>query len=84
MNRASEVVTTDEVSIETYVDGDKAGPDIVVLPFYGRDGGADFDRFTAALADAGYRVLRPQPRGIGRLRGARLPPDTHLNTSHRG
>jgi len=62
MTRYSEIVTTGPVSIETYVDGD--GPDVVVLPSYGRDGGADFDPFTAGLVAAGYRVLRPQPRGI--------------------
>jgi len=62
VTRHGEIVTTGPVSIETYVDGD--GPDVVVLPSYGRDGGDDFDPFTAALIDAGYRVLRPQPRGI--------------------
>jgi pimeloyl-ACP methyl ester carboxylesterase len=62
VTRYSEIVTTGPVSIETYIDGD--GPDVVVLPSYGRDGGADFDPFTATLVGAGYRVLRPQPRGI--------------------
>lgn len=63
MTRHSEMVTAGPVSIETYVDGD--GPGVVVLPSYGRDGGEDFDLFTAALVEAGYRVLRPRPRGIG-------------------
>jgi pimeloyl-ACP methyl ester carboxylesterase len=67
MNRPSEIVTTGEVPIETYVDGE--GPDVVILPSYGRDGGDDFDPLTAALADIGYRVLRPQPRGIARSAG---------------
>jgi pimeloyl-ACP methyl ester carboxylesterase len=62
VTRYSEVVTAGRVSIETYVDGE--GPDVVVLPSYGRDGGDDFDPFVAALAGAGHRVLRPQPRGI--------------------
>jgi pimeloyl-ACP methyl ester carboxylesterase len=62
VTRYSEIVTTGPVSIETYIDGD--GHDVVVLPSYGRDGGDDFDPFTATLIDAGYRVLRPQPRGI--------------------
>jgi len=62
VTRHGEIVTTGPVSIETYIDGD--GPDVVVLPSYGRDGGDDFDPFTATLIDAGYRVLRPQPRGI--------------------
>lgn len=35
-----------------------------MLPSYGRDGLDDFDRFTDAIVDAGWRVLRPQPRGI--------------------
>jgi pimeloyl-ACP methyl ester carboxylesterase len=67
MERHSEFVTAGAVTIETYVDGDGrgAGPDVVVLPSYGRAGGKDFDDFTAALTRAGHRVLRPQPRGIG-------------------
>jgi NAD(P)-dependent dehydrogenase (short-subunit alcohol dehydrogenase family) len=52
VNRNSEIVTAGPVSIETYVDGQ--GPDVIVLPSYGRDGGRDFDPFTTALADAGY------------------------------
>jgi pimeloyl-ACP methyl ester carboxylesterase len=67
VTRHGEIVTAGPVSIETYIDGD--GPDVVVLPSYGRDGGDDFDPFTAALVDAGYRVLRPQPRGIARSTG---------------
>jgi len=62
MTRPSEIVTTGLASIETYLDGD--GPNVVILPSYGRDSGADFDSFTASLVGAGYRVLRPQPRGI--------------------
>jgi len=67
MNRHSEMVRAGAVSIETYVDGD--GPAVVVIPSYGRDGGEDFEPFTAALVAAGYRVLRPQPRGVGRSAG---------------
>jgi pimeloyl-ACP methyl ester carboxylesterase len=62
LNRKSEIVTAGAVSIETYIDGH--GPAIVILPSYGRDGGRDFDPLTTTLADAGYRVLRPQPRGV--------------------
>jgi pimeloyl-ACP methyl ester carboxylesterase len=69
MSRRSEIVSAGPVSIETYIDGDEGGRDVVVLPSYGRDGGADYDVFTAALAGAGYRVLRPQPRGIARSTG---------------
>jgi pimeloyl-ACP methyl ester carboxylesterase len=67
MKRHSEMVTTDEVSIETFVDGN--GTTLVVLPSYGRDGGDDFDPFTVAMVGAGYRVLRPQPRGIAKSVG---------------
>lgn len=48
MNRHSDMVSDGSVSIETYIDGDRSGPDVVVLPSYGRDGGADSDRFAAA------------------------------------
>jgi pimeloyl-ACP methyl ester carboxylesterase len=67
VSRHSQIATTDQVSIETYVDG--SGPAVVVIPSYGRDGGDDFEPFTAALVGAGYRVLRPQPRGIARSAG---------------
>jgi hypothetical protein len=53
--------------------GRRHGLDVVVLPFYGRDGGDDFDPFSTALAEAGYRVLRPQPRGIARSAGPNAP-----------
>lgn len=43
---------------------------MVIIPSYGRDGGDDFDPLTAALVGSGYRVLRPQPRGIAHSVGA--------------
>jgi pimeloyl-ACP methyl ester carboxylesterase len=49
--------------IEVLAQGD--GPVIVLLPSLGRSA-ADFDAIAVRLASAGYRVLRPQPRGIGR------------------
>ncbi len=67
MIRQREIVAVGAASIETYVDGH--GPAVVILPSYGRDGGRDFDPLTATLARAGYRVLRPQPRGVGRSAG---------------
>lgn len=67
MSRRSELVVVGGQSIETYVDG--AGPDVVIIPSYGRDSGDDFESFAAALVGAGYRVLRPQPRGIGESTG---------------
>lgn len=63
MSRRREMVTVGERLIETFVDG--AGPDVLIIPSYGRDSGDDFEPFTAAVAGAGYRVLRPRPRGIG-------------------
>ena len=67
MVRTSKTVRTAGVEIGTYVDGD--GPALVILPSYGRDGGADYDDITARTAKAGWRVLRPQPRGIAGSRG---------------
>lgn len=55
-------VTTGQASIDTCVDGH--GPSVVIVPSYGRDAGSDFDPLTTALVEAGYRVLRPQPRGV--------------------
>ncbi len=49
--------------IEVLAQGE--GPVIVLLPSLGRSA-SDFDLIAERLADAGYRVLRPQPRGIGK------------------
>lgn len=63
-----ELVSTRNATIETFIQGE--GPVLVVLPSYGRDGGADFDQFSTIVAEeAGIRVVRPQPRGIGRSTG---------------
>lgn len=61
------VVTSAQASIDTRVDGH--GPAVVVIPSYGRDAGGDFDALTEALVAAGYRVLRPQPRGVASSAG---------------
>ena len=53
-----------------------AGPPIVLLPSLGR-GAEDFDPIAARLADAGFRALRPQPRGIGRSNGPLSGIDLH-------
>ena len=53
-------------SIEVLVQGQ--GPALVLLPSRGR-GAEDFDDLAARLAQAGYRVLRPEPRGIGASTG---------------
>ena len=64
-----------EVSIEVLVDGDD-GPPIVLLPSLGR-GAEDFDAIAARLASAAFKVLRPQPRGIGASRGPLAEMDLH-------
>jgi pimeloyl-ACP methyl ester carboxylesterase len=61
--RNSVLVEYDDVRIETIVEGD--GPTIVILPSLGRDGYEDYDEVSHLLVAAGWRVLRPQPRGIG-------------------
>ena len=43
-------------------------PRVVLLPSLGR-GAGDFEPIAAALAQAGLRVVRPQPRGIGHSHG---------------
>jgi pimeloyl-ACP methyl ester carboxylesterase len=63
-----------EVAIEVLAQGH--GHRIVLLPSLGR-GAADFDPIAERLACAGYRVLRPQPRGIGASRGPMAGIDLH-------
>ena len=65
--RDGEIVRGDGVEIESYVDG--AGPVFVILPSYGRDGGDDFDDISARLVAAGWKVVRPQPRGVAGSKG---------------
>jgi pimeloyl-ACP methyl ester carboxylesterase len=52
----------DEVEIIVYSQGQ--GPVIVLLPSLGR-GATDMEELALPLCDAGYRVLRPEPRGHG-------------------
>ena len=58
----SQFVNTPQADIRVLVQG--AGPAVVILPSYGRDGGDDYNGISSALVTAGYKVLRPQPRGI--------------------
>lgn len=60
--RPSIMVSGHGVTIETFVQGE--GPSIVMLPSTGRDGEEDFDAVAATLAAGGFKILRPQPRGI--------------------
>jgi pimeloyl-ACP methyl ester carboxylesterase len=55
-----------DVHIEVIAQG--TGPVIVILPSLGR-GAEDYDVVAAQLAADGFRVLRPQPRGIGASTG---------------
>ena len=57
----SQFVRSGAANIRVLVQG--SGPAVVIIPSYGRDGGDDFNRVSSALVEAGYLVLRPQPRG---------------------
>lgn len=62
------------VQIETLSQG--TGPTVVILPSLGR-GAEDYDEVARLLAADGLRVLRPQPRGIGRSTGPMTGLDMH-------
>ncbi|HEY2844229.1 MAG TPA: alpha/beta hydrolase [Bryobacteraceae bacterium] len=64
--RTREVVRSGPVAIEVIAEG--RGPLIVMLPSLGRDS-EEFDPAAQRIAAAGFRVLRPQPRGFGRSSG---------------
>ncbi|MEN9587872.1 MAG: hypothetical protein RIT15_1447 [Pseudomonadota bacterium] len=52
-----------DVQIDVLVDG--AGPAVVLLPSSQRDS-LDYDEVAHLMAAKGFKVLRPQPRGMGR------------------
>ncbi|CAH0039988.1 unnamed protein product [Clonostachys rhizophaga] len=58
----SQWVKTEQSALRVMVQG--SGPSVVIIPSYGRDGGEDFNGISTILVKAGYKVLRPQPRGI--------------------
>jgi pimeloyl-ACP methyl ester carboxylesterase len=64
--RARVLARHGDVVIDTIVDG--RGPAIVLLPSLARDS-EDYDDVAARLGGRGFRVLRPQPRGIGKSVG---------------
>ena len=68
------LVERDDVRLEVRIEG--SGPLIVLLPSLGR-GAADFDPIAERLACAGFRVLRPEPRGIGGSTGSPTYTDLH-------
>ena len=60
------LVDRGDVRIEVIAQG--SGPAILILPSLGR-GAEDYTVVAALLAQEGFRVLRPQPRGIGASSG---------------
>src|SRR5262249_38760817 len=64
--RTRSLVTYDNVTIDLITEG--RGPPIVLLPSRGRDS-EDYDEVAAARAREGFRVRRPQPRGMHASRG---------------
>lgn len=61
MESRTEFVVDGDVRIEVRIDG--RGPALVLLPSSQRDS-LDLDEFAVDLAARGFRVLRPQPRGM--------------------
>lgn len=55
------ILSLNNITVDLITQG--AGPLVVLLPSAGRDS-LDFDDLAASLAREGYRVLRPQPRGV--------------------
>ena len=55
-------VQNGDAKLRVFVEG--SGPTIVLLPRSGR-GPRDFDELAKRLVSAGYRVVRPEPRGFG-------------------
>lgn len=64
--RTRRMVRHGDVRIDVIDEG--AGPVLVMLPSAARDS-EDFDPVAADFAQAGLRVLRPQPRGMGQTVG---------------
>jgi pimeloyl-ACP methyl ester carboxylesterase len=60
--RTRGIVAYDDVRLDVIAEG--SGPLVILLPSRGR-GSEDFDAVAAGIAAAGFRVLRPQPRGAG-------------------
>jgi len=57
-------VTVNRGEVRIEVLEQSSGPVIMILPSLGR-GAEDFDVVAAMLSVQGFRVLRPQPRGVG-------------------
>lgn len=63
---ARSIVERGDARIEVLSQG--SGPLVVMVPSLGRPA-EDFDDLSRRVAEAGYRALRPQPRGIGGSQG---------------
>jgi pimeloyl-ACP methyl ester carboxylesterase len=61
--RRTELIAGPDGPLEVHIRGE--GPSLVMIPSLGR-GAEDFDTLSARVARAGYRVISPEPRGIGR------------------
>jgi pimeloyl-ACP methyl ester carboxylesterase len=68
------IVTRGAIQLEVLAQG--TGPTMVLLPSLGR-GAEDFDPMADVLAREGYRILRPQPRGIGASSASPTYADLH-------
>src|SRR4029453_15792912 len=64
--RTRALVSYSGIVIDTIVEG--SGPAVVLLPSLARDS-EDYDAVAEGLAAKGFRVLRPQPRGMGKNKG---------------
>jgi pimeloyl-ACP methyl ester carboxylesterase len=62
-------VTAGAATLRVRVSGE--GPVLVLLPGLGRPS-SDLDAFALSLTRAGYKVVQPEPRGIGPLEGLTL------------
>lgn len=62
------LLTASGTTLQVLLDGPVGGPTLVLLPSSLRDS-RDFDPLVQRMADGGYRVLRPQPRGMGASHG---------------
>ena len=61
-SRTEEIVRSGDVQIEVTAEGD--GPSVILLLSRGRDS-YEYAPVAEGIAEQGFRVLRPQPRGIG-------------------
>jgi pimeloyl-ACP methyl ester carboxylesterase len=66
LERKRELVRYADVQLDVIAEG--SGPFVILLPSRGRDS-EDYDEVAQGIAQQGFRVLRPQPRGIGRSTG---------------